>query len=178
MEPARSGREQQRYDGDTRLVAGCLPVMPDGRVVLIGSVKRTDWILPKGGWESDETAAESAVREAYEEAGIKGKVTADLGLHEIVSSRGNKSRAAMFLLLVTEVLPDWPEKHRKRQLVSLEEAFALCVRPAVVSVLHAYESVMREEELPDPSPPATPTPPCVENPEKEKISALTPEGTC
>lgn len=48
---------------------------------------------------------------------IKGKVTADLGLHEIVSSRGNKSRATMFLLAVTEVLSDWPEKHRKRQLV-------------------------------------------------------------
>lgn len=70
MEPARSGRQNQRYDGDTRLVAGCLPVMPDGRVVLIRSVKRTDWILPKGGWESDETAEEAAVREAYEEAGV------------------------------------------------------------------------------------------------------------
>lgn len=71
MEPARRGRENQRYDGDIRLVAGCLPVMPDGRVVLISSVKRTDWILPKGGWEDDETAVEAAAREAYEEAGVR-----------------------------------------------------------------------------------------------------------
>lgn len=71
MEPAREGREKCRYDGDTRLVAGCLPVTPDGRLVLIGSVKRSDWILPKGGWETDETAAEAAVREAYEEAGVR-----------------------------------------------------------------------------------------------------------
>lgn len=70
MEPARRGRLNQTWDGDTRLVAGCLPVMPDGRVVLIRSVKRDDWILPKGGWESDETAEEAAVREAYEEAGV------------------------------------------------------------------------------------------------------------
>lgn len=69
-EPARHGREKQRYDGDTRLVAGCLPVLPDGRVLLIGSVKGTDWLLPKGGWEHDETSAEAAVREAYEEAGV------------------------------------------------------------------------------------------------------------
>eukprot|EP00903_Cladosiphon_okamuranus_P009624 g9160.t1 len=69
MEPAREGREKCRYDGDTRLVAGCLPITPDGRLVLIGSVKHTDWILPKGGWDTDETAAEAAVREAYEEAG-------------------------------------------------------------------------------------------------------------
>lgn len=69
-EPARTGRVNQRYDGDTRLVAGCLPVMPDGQVILIGSLQRDDWILPKGGWEHDETSAEAAVREAYEEAGV------------------------------------------------------------------------------------------------------------
>lgn len=71
MEPAREGREKCRYDDDTRLVAGCLPVTHDGRLLLIGSVKRTDWILPKGGWDIDETAAEAAVREAYEEAGVR-----------------------------------------------------------------------------------------------------------
>lgn len=141
-EPARSGREKQRYDGETRLVAGCLPVMPDGRVLLIGSVKSTDWILPKGGWEHDETSAEAAVREAYEEAGVRGTVTADLGLHEIVSSRGNKSRAAMFILGVTEVLDDWPESHRKRKTVPFREAFAYCVRPEVVSVLQAARPLL------------------------------------
>ncbi|CAM9631903.1 unnamed protein product [Pylaiella littoralis] len=142
MEPARQGREKCRYDDDTRLVAGCLPVTADGRLVLIGSVKRSDWLLPKGGWDTDETAAEAAVREAYEEAGVKGVVTADLGSHEIVSSRGNKSRAAMFALLVTEVLDTWPEKHRRRKVVSLEEAFACCIRPEVVSVLRAYEDLL------------------------------------
>ena len=35
-----------------------------------------------------------------------------------------------------------------------------------------------EEELPDPSPPASPPPPCVELPEKTKIISLAPEGTC
>lgn len=71
MEPARIGRQNQRYDGNIRLIAGCLPVMPDGRVVLIGSAHRSDWILPKGGWEFDETTAEEAAeREAYEEAGV------------------------------------------------------------------------------------------------------------
>ena len=48
---------------------------------------------------------------------VKGAVIADLGSHEIVSSRGNKSRAAMFALRVTEVLDVWPERHRNRKLV-------------------------------------------------------------
>lgn len=49
---------------------------------------------------------------------VRGTVTSDLGLHEIVSSRGNKSRAAMFLMLVTEMLDEWPENHRSRTLAS------------------------------------------------------------
>ncbi|CAM9874666.1 unnamed protein product [Scytosiphon promiscuus] len=44
----------------------------------------------------------------------------------------------MFTLLVTEILDTWPEKHRKRKLVTLEEAFVYCIRPEVVSVLQAY----------------------------------------
>lgn len=56
---------------------------------------------------------------------VKGRVIADLGSHEIVSSRGNKSRAAMFTLLVAEVLDDWPEKHRKRKLVRADDPKAL-----------------------------------------------------
>ena len=31
------------------------------------------WVIPKGGWEIDESAQEAAVRETWEEAGVKGK---------------------------------------------------------------------------------------------------------
>lgn len=49
---------------------------------------------------------------------VRGTVGSYLGMHEIVSGRGNKSRAAMFILDVTEVLDDWPEKRRRRKVVS------------------------------------------------------------
>lgn len=48
--------------------------------MLVQSTRRPGWILPKGGWETDETsAADAAVREAWEEAGIVCVVTKDLG---------------------------------------------------------------------------------------------------
>jgi hypothetical protein len=44
---ARQGRELQRWDGETRLVAGCVPII-NGKIVLISNRKnRRKWGLPK-----------------------------------------------------------------------------------------------------------------------------------
>ena len=52
---SRVGREKQRWEGDTRLITGCIPML-DGKVVMISSGgKKQGWIVPKGGWEDDET---------------------------------------------------------------------------------------------------------------------------
>ncbi|GMF57902.1 unnamed protein product [Phytophthora fragariaefolia] len=74
---SRIGRDKQRYDGRARLLA-CIVVSRRQRgaeadeFLLISSSKHpTQWILPKGGWENDETAVECAMREADEEAGVR-----------------------------------------------------------------------------------------------------------
>ncbi|KAI8853071.1 NUDIX hydrolase domain-like protein [Chytridium lagenaria] len=65
---------QTQYD-PTREVAGVVPILSDGRLVLVASRKHQDyWILPKGGVEGNETLEQAAVREAWEEAGIKGTI--------------------------------------------------------------------------------------------------------
>lgn len=75
---SRQGRAHQRWDKcektdrTIRLTTGCVPITKDGRILLCSSAKKKEWILPKGGWESDELMEESAVREAYEEAGVVG----------------------------------------------------------------------------------------------------------
>ena len=43
-------------------------------VLLITSLRRGRWIIPKGIVEPDMTPAESAAMEAFEEAGVKGRV--------------------------------------------------------------------------------------------------------
>ena len=75
---SRQGRSLQRWESDTktglnhRLVAGCVPLLRDGSIMLISSGKLTEWVLPKGGWELDECVEEAAIRECYEEAGVLG----------------------------------------------------------------------------------------------------------
>ncbi|MEW5311665.1 MAG: hypothetical protein WDW38_003360 [Sanguina aurantia] len=80
---ARSGRNQQRYaEGGQRLVAGCIPIRtvsgcsgPDSlEVCLITSSGGRGLVLPKGGWEDDETVEVAAQRETMEEAGVRGGV--------------------------------------------------------------------------------------------------------
>lgn len=75
---SRQGRDHQRWDrckttnSVIRLTTGCIPITNDGRILFCSSSKKKEWILPKGGWETDEAAEESAVRETYEEAGVLG----------------------------------------------------------------------------------------------------------
>jgi ADP-ribose pyrophosphatase YjhB (NUDIX family) len=75
---SRQGRDLQRWE-DThddsqgvRLVTGAVPILSDSRILLVSSGKKAEWILPKGGWESDECLEESAIREVFEEAGCSG----------------------------------------------------------------------------------------------------------
>ncbi|CAM9596474.1 unnamed protein product [Discosporangium mesarthrocarpum] len=140
MIPAREGRELQRWEGNTRLLAGCLPLLADGKVLLIRSRKRDEWILPKGGWELDETVEQAAAREAYEEAGVRGLVGQSLGTHELLSNGGKYCRMDAFVLHVSEVLEDWPESYRERKTVSGVDSSS---RQGPFAVLCSSEAMLR-----------------------------------
>ncbi|KXL43342.1 hypothetical protein M433DRAFT_156048 [Acidomyces richmondensis BFW] len=122
---ARTGRDKQRYGPNgERLVAGVVALSADRtQVLLIQSSARKGWVLPKGGWETDEkTQQEAACREAWEEAGIECKVDKDLG--EIEEKRteaqikkyGASAPAARFRFFevrVREEKAEWPERHKR-----------------------------------------------------------------
>lgn len=69
---------------------------------------KREWILPKGGWESDETQEESAAREAWEEGGVKGCVARHLCSCDM-AQRTKPCTIHFFELLVNEVALMWPE---------------------------------------------------------------------
>lgn len=100
----------------------------DWRVLLVTSRQDGRWILPKGQIEDGETPSYSAAREAFEEAGVKGRAgDKALGTYKYLKQlSGNdrvRSRVTVFPLLVRKVLSDWPEiGQRKRRWMSLEAA--------------------------------------------------------
>ncbi|KAK4749137.1 hypothetical protein SAY87_026586 [Trapa incisa] len=138
---SRTGRHLQRYEKGCRQVVGCIPYRyrrnsesvsetdkGELEVLLISSQKGNAMMFPKGGWETDESMEEAALRETMEEAGVKGEVQKKLGKWQYKSnSQGIYHDGYMFPLLVKEQLEYWPEKNvRQRRWVSASEARDIC----------------------------------------------------
>ena len=92
-------------------------------ILLITSRKRKRWVIPKGIVEPDMSPLESALKEAYEEAGIRGRAEdAVFGVYAYNKWHGI-CRVKVFLLEVAEVLSAWPEAwERDREWVTVDEA--------------------------------------------------------
>lgn len=92
-------------------------------VLLITSMSRGAWIVPKGLVESDLSDADSAAKEAEEEAGVRGRVG-----HKAVGSYeyqkwGGTCVVRVFDLEVEAELDDWPERRdRRRRWTRVDEA--------------------------------------------------------
>ncbi len=95
-------------------------------ILLITSRRKKHWVVPKGIIEPLLSAPESAAREAWEEAGIRGRIRPQpIGEYEY-DKWGGTCHVRVFLLEVEEELAEWPEAFlRERRWVSVEEAAAL-----------------------------------------------------
>ena len=92
-------------------------------VMLVTSIRRRKWIIPKGFIEYQMSAFQSAKKEAFEEAGIKGgNGTRILGSYK-VNKRGNEHLTKIYSMRVTRVFKDYPEKNlRKRKWFTVTDA--------------------------------------------------------
>ncbi|KAI8336104.1 NUDIX hydrolase domain-like protein [Chlamydoabsidia padenii] len=108
---------------------GCLPIDPiKQRILLISSSNKNNdhWVLPKGGWEVNETQAQAALRETWEKAGIKGKITRTLGIFEEASKKQVKAHHWIFEMEIQEICKKFPEKKkRERRWYTYEEALVV-----------------------------------------------------
>jgi len=136
-------------EGGERLVAGVVPLNESkSHVLLIQSTRRAGWVLPKGGWESDEECTEAAQREAWEEAGIVCNVDYDLG--QIAETRPPKSKGSsskggsstkslyqFYQVTVTREENEWPEQHKRNRwwATYAEAREALQGRPELLEAL-------------------------------------------
>ena len=92
-------------------------------VLLITSIRKKKWIIPKGYVEFNLSHFESAKKEAFEEAGVYGEnETIELGSFKVSKAIGI-CYIQVYSMEVNKILDDYPDKEkRKRKWFSIEEA--------------------------------------------------------
>jgi 8-oxo-dGTP pyrophosphatase MutT (NUDIX family) len=105
-------------------------------ILLITSIRKKKWIIPKGFIEFNLSAFESAKKEAFEEAGVIGtNETIELGSFTI-TKYGGRTNIVVYSMEVEKFKDDYPEKNlRKRKWYSVEEAVETISIPEVIKMI-------------------------------------------
>jgi 8-oxo-dGTP pyrophosphatase MutT (NUDIX family) len=94
------------------LQAAAIPVRA-GRICVVTSRGGKSLVVPKGCLEHGRTAEQIALQEAWEEAGLIGRLhSPPIGSYRYEKA-GTRFEVVMFLMNVTTVVKDWPESRRR-----------------------------------------------------------------
>lgn len=123
-------------------------------VLLITSRDTGRWVIPKGWPMEGRPSYAVAEREAYEEAGVKGKVHKEPIGHYMYQkglSQGLKVRCKVqvYSLEVSELCKNFPEKSQRRlEWVSCSEAAARVAEPGLKKLFLAFEQSLLAPQQP------------------------------
>jgi 8-oxo-dGTP pyrophosphatase MutT (NUDIX family) len=102
--------------------AGVIPV-GDGQICVVSSRSGKRWVVPKGCMEPGKSAAEIALQEAWEEAGLVGVLQPEPVGTYFYEKAGFTCHVTVFLMSVTNVADSWPERAiRQRRWLDVSEA--------------------------------------------------------
>jgi 8-oxo-dGTP pyrophosphatase MutT (NUDIX family) len=102
--------------------AAAIPVNA-GHMCVVTSRSGKRWVIPKGCLEPGKTAGEIALLEAWEEAGLVGVLHPEPVGSYFYEKAGATCHVTVFLMRVTEVATDWPERPvRQRSWLSFTQA--------------------------------------------------------
>jgi len=109
-------------------------------ILLITSIRKKKWIIPKGFIEFNLTAFESAKKEAFEEAGVIGmNETVELGSFTL-KKYGGLTKILVYSMEVEKIKDDYPEKNlRKRKWFTVQEASKEVSLPEVGNMIKELE---------------------------------------
>jgi phosphohistidine phosphatase len=110
-------------------------------VALVTTSTGKGWIVPKGTVDDGERPRDAAIREAEEEAGLRG-VVAQRPVGRYVHSKGsNLRRVDVYMMRVTSVLEHWLEdRFRRRRWMRIPDA-AECLREELQPFVHRLATI-------------------------------------
>lgn len=133
-----------KRDLRTQFAALCYRFKDDKlQICLVTSRRSGRWIVPKG-WPMDgETPADAAATEAFEEAGLRGKVdNRPIGVfsyYKVLSKDELPCIAVVYPLKVNKAVNNWPErKERRRKWFSRKRAAAIVDNRELRAIIEAF----------------------------------------
>jgi 8-oxo-dGTP pyrophosphatase MutT (NUDIX family) len=126
--------------------AAAIPIY-NGLVCLVTSSSGRRWVIPKGIIEPGQTAGETALQEAWEEAGLVGVLHSEPVGSYLYEKYGGLCHVTVFLMQVTDESDDWPERmSRQRDWMPIDEALERIHEPGLREILEtiARSSTMQE----------------------------------
>jgi 8-oxo-dGTP pyrophosphatase MutT (NUDIX family) len=120
-------------------------------VLLVTTRETRRWMIPKGWPIKKLGPLGTAMREAFEEAGVRGDGGAAIGsfdyLKVLRSGPNQICEVEVFPLLVREELEDWPEKReRERRWFATDEASAAVEEPGLSGILADLHKLVAERD--------------------------------
>lgn len=107
-------------------------------ILLITSRRKKRWVIPKGVRELDLEPAASAAKEALEEAGIEGDLSAQpLGTYTY-EKWGGICSVVVFSMAVHTSYDSWPESYRVRLWMPPDEAVDKVDEPELKEIIRAF----------------------------------------
>ena len=124
----------------------CLRDGPNGQeVLLVQTLRREQWITPKGWPMRNKALNQTAAIEAWEEAGVKGKISAEpIGAFTYTKIKKSglpvQCRPVIYRLDVSELSDSYPEaRKRARRWFSLAEAAEVVNPPELKALLQRLD---------------------------------------
>lgn len=114
------------------------------QVLLVTSREQGRWVIPKGWPMKGRDPHKAAAREAWEEAGVRGKARpAPLGVYHYAKNRGEAGvvpcRVQVFELPVERLAQSWPEdSQRRRKWFAPQEAANRVQEPELRAILAGF----------------------------------------
>jgi 8-oxo-dGTP pyrophosphatase MutT (NUDIX family) len=124
--------------------AAAIPIRK-GRICLVTSRRNGKrWVIPKGAIEPDQSAGETALQEAWEEAGLTGTLEREPVGSYVYEKYGSVCHVTVFLMRVTNMAQDFPERDsRQRAWLSPSGVFKRVDDPGLAKILRAALSGAR-----------------------------------
>lgn len=117
------------------------------QVLLVTSRETRRWIVPKGWPMNGATPHEAALQEAWEEAGVKGKLQGNsLGIYSYVKKQKRSHQpcvVVVFAIKVRTTAKAYPEAHeRRRKWFSLKKAANKVQEPELRQMIETFDPKM------------------------------------